>query len=257
MTAPYMGQPMRFGAIPNGPVQYGSITPGNNLIGTSLLPGQSPDTGQARQDVSQSLNGVLNSPDRNALAQQTFQQLSAQTEPDYQAALRSAGQLGAGAGQLGSGMLNERLTSDPFGSSGLGIERQKYLGNLGQELATQSAGQTLQDRLNQLSAGQGVLGQFAGLDQQQLGDVVGERGYEQGLSNQAFDQNMAQNQFLASLGGFGQATPGQLYGMGGDQGGLGGQLLGQILQNQRPQNYNYGTATQLSGDPSGLGSNLG
>lgn len=242
MSAPYTGQPMRYGAIPNG-VQYGSITPGNNLIGTSLLPGQSQDTGQARQDVSQSLGGVMNSPDRNALAQQTFSQIEQQTEPDYLASIRAAQQTGAGAGQLGSGMLNEKLTSDPFGASGLGIERQKYLGNLGQELATQSAGQTLQDRLNQLSAGQGVLGQLSGLDQQQLGNVVGERGYEQGLSNQAFDQNMQQNQFLASLGGFGQSTPSTLYGMGGDQGGLGGQLLGQILQNQRPQNYNYGYAS--------------
>src|SRR5690349_13226604 len=98
-------QPLpRYGPLMNsqGPVQYGSITPGNNLIGTSLLPGQSPDTANARGDVSQSLGGVLNSPDRNALAQQTFQELSAQSEPDYLASLRAAEQTGAGAGQLGS-----------------------------------------------------------------------------------------------------------------------------------------------------------
>lgn len=233
MTAP-AGFQQRFGPLmqQQGPIQYGSITPGNNLIGTSLLGTPSGDTSQARTDVGNSLNGVLNSPDRNALAQQTFSEIAKQTEPDYQAALRSAGQVGAGAGQLGSGMLNERLTSDPFGSSGLGIERQKYLGNLGQEIATQSAGQTLQDRLNQLSAGQGVLGQFSGLDQTALGNAVGERGYEQGLSNQAFNQNMAQNQFLASLGGFGQSSPSTLYGMGGDQGGMGGNLLQLLLQNQ-------------------------
>lgn len=230
--------------LPTGqPAQYGAITPGNNLVGTSILPSPSPDTTAARGDVSKGLAGLQTAPDRGTLAQQTFQELSAQSEPDYQAALRAATQAGAAGGQLGSGMLTEALTSDPYGSTGLGLQRQKYLGNLSAELATSSAGQTLQDRLNQLSAGQGVLGQLSGLDQQALQNLTGERGYESGLSEQAFQNNLQQNEMLASLGGFGSVTPQTLYGQGADLSGQGGSLLAMLLQNQKqPQSYDYGSA---------------
>lgn len=239
-----------------GGAQYGAITPQNNLVGTSITPNPSPDTATARGDVSQGLASLQTAPDRNTLAQETFKELSAQTDPAYQASLRAATQAGAGAGRLGSGMLTEELTSDPYGASGLGLQRQQYLGNLGKEIATESAGQTLQDRLNQLSAGQGVLGQFSGLDQQSLNNLTGERGYEHGLSQEAFQNNMQQNELLSQLGGFGQVTPQTSYAQGADQAGQGGDLLRLLLQNKqtKPQDYGYGAASPTySGDPNGGG----
>jgi hypothetical protein len=225
-TGPNIGSP------PPG-TQYGPITPSQNIIGTSVLPKQSPGAATAQQDVLGNLNTVQNAPDRNALAQQTFGELSAQTEPDYQAALRAATQAGAAGGQLGSGMLTERLTSDPFGSSGLGLQRQKYLGNLAAELSTQSAGQTLQDRLSQLQAGQGVLGQLSGLDQQGYQDVLGERSYETGLSQQAYDNALAAaglsqpNPLAANIANTYSGQAQGAYGNAGD-------LLRLLFQNQQP-----------------------
>lgn len=47
--------------------------------------------------------------DRLALAKSNFENFAKSTDPEYQATLREANQAGAGAGQLGSGMLRGRL----------------------------------------------------------------------------------------------------------------------------------------------------
>jgi hypothetical protein len=146
-------------------------------------------------------------------------------------------------------MLTEQLTSDPTGSTGIGLQRQKYLGNLAKELSTESAGQTLQDRLRNLSAGQGVLGQFSGLDELGLENLKGERGYEHGLSEEAFQNAQEQNQLLAGLGGP-SVSPAQYGQAGADQAGTGATLLQYLLRN-RGGTASSGGGGGYSFDPSG------
>lgn len=218
------------------------------------LQGFGQDVTQARQTTSNLLGSLTQSPDRSTLAGQTYQQLLAQTVPEYQAAARGIMQQAAAGGRLGSGMTSEALTSDPFGSSGLGLQLGKYQANLAKQLATESAGQTLQDRLSQLGAAQGVAQGLGGLDlsQQGLGlqqgttaanlalgrgqalsglagqqfgmgqtqreQMVGERGYQQGMDQQAIEnrvrQQQVQDQLLNSAYGREANTAGMLGGYG-------------------------------------------
>lgn len=205
--------------------QYGAMTsqfgPTNNLIGTQLTPTPSADTSAARGMVSQSL-GSLQGPDRGALAQQTFQQLRDLSEPQFQNQMRQVGQNAAKFGRIGAGMTTSELGD-------VASNRDKYLGTLQQQLATDAAGQTLQDRLGVFGAAQSGLGQLSGLDQQQYGNMFGERGYQAGLQQQGFQNDQQINALLAQLG------------FGGNEGPL-QQLIAQQYGNQA------NTASQGAGD---------
>lgn len=213
---------------PTAPTQYGAvgqsqITPANSLIGQQLTPGMSQDTANARGAIGQSL-GALQGPDRGALAGQTFQQLRDLSQPQFEQDLRSVGQNAAKFGRIGAGMTTNAL-GDVAGN------REKYLGTLQQQLATESAGQTLQDRLGVLGGQQAGLGQLSGLDQQQYGNMFGERGYQQGLAQQGFQNDQQINGLLAQLG------------FGGNEGAL-QQLIGQQYGNQA-QNASQGAGDIL------------
>jgi len=210
---------------PPGSTQFG---PNSNLIGTQLPTGLAPDTQTLRNQVTQA-------PDRGQLAQQTFQQLTDITEPQYQQDLRQVGQSAAQYGRLNSG-----LTTSELGD--VGLQRQKYLGNLAQQLSTQSAGQTLQDRLSQLGA-------LSGLDQQQYQNLTGERGYQAGQSQQAYNNALAASGLtgpspvsLGIAGQYGQNAQG-LYGGAGN-------IMAQILAQYGNRPYTGTGAGPFSGDPS-------
>ena len=243
MTAPLsdlLGPPKKYGAISQTP-----FGPGNNLIGTQFNTGLSPEAQAAYGQIGQGIQG-LQGPDRQALANQTFQELTAQTQPQYQQDLRSVGQAAAQYGRLNSG-----LTTSQLGD--VAQNRQQYLGNLAQQLSTQAAGQTLQDRLSALSGAEGGLGALQGADQTVLGNLQGERGYQQGLSQQAFNNALA-------AGGLTQPSPVAL-GIGSQYGqqaqgayGSSGNLFQQLLRQYGPQPYTgAGSPTTLSGDPTGYG----
>src|SRR5437763_637370 len=129
--------------------QYSPINPANNLVGTQINPTPSPDTTAARGGVSQAYGALSGAPDRIALANQAFGELSRASEPGYQTALRQVGEKASTLGRIGSGVTTTELGD-------LGLQRQKYRGNLQEQLATNAAGQTMSDRLNTLSAGQNV-----------------------------------------------------------------------------------------------------
>ena len=207
-----------------GPIGMQTFGPGQNLIGQQLLPGASPDTTAARGAVSSGLAGLGTAPDRATLAGQTYGQLEAQSQPEYEKELRDVGGRAATLGRIGSGVTTSELGD-------VAMNRQKYLGNLREQLATQSAGQTMQDRLNQLGAAQGVLGQLSGLDQQSYGNLFGERAYQHGLSREALGDESGYDQFLGQLGGMGGASPLDAYNMGGQTGAQGAGVLSNAVQN--------------------------
>lgn len=203
---PTTGQP-----TPVGAPQYGSLAgvqtqpfgPESNLIGTQFT----PPTG----------------PDRGALAAQTFQQLTDASAPQYQQDLRSVGQRAAQYGRIGSGVTTSELGD-------VALQRQKYLGNLAAQLATQSAGQTLADR------------------QLTYQDLLGERGYQQGTSQQAFDNALAAagltQPSTAALG------IGEQYGANAQGAYAGtGNLLMQLLQQYGPKAPSTFGSPTYSGTP--------
>jgi len=118
---------------------------------------QAADTGQARAQTMQYLAN-LNGPDRSKLASDQFALLEAQSQPGFENAQRQIGQKAAAFGRVGSG-----ITTTELGD--LGLQREKNLNQAKQQLSLDTAAQTLNDRLSQLNAAQGVTQGFGSLDQ--------------------------------------------------------------------------------------------
>lgn len=176
------GQPQAVN--PQGQTQTQQFGPNSNLIGTQFNPWSSPDTEAARNQVSQQYGALNNMPNRQDLAMQQYQALANADTANTGKLLQQAGQESAAFGQLGSGMEASQI-GDVFG------QHEANLANIKSQLSAQTAGQMTQDQLNKLSAAQGVTGQLSGLDQTQYGNLTGERGYQEGVSQQAFNNALA------------------------------------------------------------------
>ena len=153
----------------NAQTQLGNAANGANasfdkaasMVGGGLSGGggysQAADTGQARAQTMQYLAN-LNGPDRSKLASDQFALLEAQSQPGFENAQRQIGQKAAAFGRVGSG-----ITTTELGD--LGLQREKNLNQTKQQLSLDTAAQTLNDRLSQLNAAQGVTQGFGSLDQ--------------------------------------------------------------------------------------------
>ncbi len=174
--------------------QYGGVSlPPTSSYGSVATGTYNPsaDTTAARGNISTQLDALNSAPNRGDLARQQFDLIGRQSEPQYQSDLRAVGQKAAALGRIGSG-----VTTSDLGD--VTQRREQSLANSRQQLSLDAAGQELQDRLNRLSAGQGVFGQLSGTDVTNAGvqqglrnEARGERGFVAGQDQAAANTNLA------------------------------------------------------------------
>ena len=105
--------------------------------------------------VKEQLDKVLHGPDRTQLASDAYNLMAEQGQPQFMRDQQDVGRKAAAWGSIGAGRTTSELGD-------VQMNREKLLSQARQGLATESAGQTLQDRLSQLQAAQGVFGQSLG-----------------------------------------------------------------------------------------------
>lgn len=110
-----------------------------------------PLTSQAQQQAVAAQARAQDAPDRTALAQQALATLEADLQPGFEASQRQVGQNAAKFGRIGAGLTTNELTD-------LALARQRTLDSEAAKLATNAAGQSLDDRLALSNA---ALSQFA------------------------------------------------------------------------------------------------
>jgi len=156
--------------------------------------GASANTGRFNQELDASLAG-LQGPDRGALAAQTMGLLEERSQPGFEAAQRQTGQRSAALGRMGSGMTTNDLT-------GTLQDRERMMDQSRRQLATESAGQTLGDRLNVSNFQRGV-----------AGDRFGGETFNAQMADAGQARSQQGAQFGANLQ---RGIAGDLYGMGQD-----------------------------------------
>lgn len=244
------GQPAVQPPAPQGTLPDGTFGPGSNLVNQQIGITPSAGTQQATSQLQQLLQRLGNQPSITDSASQLYQSLLGQAAPGFQAAGRSILQDAAANGRLGSGMTTEALTSDPFGSSGLGLQLGKYQAQLAQQLAGQLAPAQAQYGLAQLGAVGGAQNQLFGQDVANTNQQTQQQGYQAGLAqedfnnqlqnallglqgqNQNFNQNLATAEAEGGLGFGNSAIPTEfgVAGQYGQQGQQGMSAASQLLQ---------------------------
>lgn len=174
--APQSATPQVTGAMQ----QFG---PGQDLRTTQINPTASPRLQATQGNVDTVANQLANGPDRFQLAQDRFKTYSDQTDPAFQASIRSATQQAAANGAIGSGMLGTT-----YGN--LGLQRSRDLQNERDTLFNNA----LEGTIGDTRANAGIL---SGLEGQQYGEGVndqnalrGERSYQNGMEQQAYDRGV-------------------------------------------------------------------
>jgi hypothetical protein len=142
---------------PQGSIAPTNVAPTQSALALALQQAQSPEATQLRAMGMTSLGGLSSSPDRLSLAAQALQLQREMTQPAWEQDLRTVGQKAAAYGRLGSGMTTSELGD-------VTLQREKALGQYGQQAALEAAGQTLADRLNIFGATTGYGNQVAGQD---------------------------------------------------------------------------------------------
>lgn len=140
---------------------YGVVGPGDYQPGA--------DTLAARRGVSEALGTLTGTPDRQALAARSLALLEQESAPQFANELRQVGQKAAALGRIGSGM-----TTSDLGD--VAQRRQESLARARERTAIDTAGQEIQDRINRLTATQGVFGQLGGEDRSNEGLLAAQRG---------------------------------------------------------------------------------
>lgn len=161
-----------------------SFGPGNDLVSAQVNPVASGRTGDTMSAVDAARNALAGGPNRSDLAAQYIDQWNQRTQPQFQHDLTDATKYAAANGRIGSGML-----TNAYGDIVAQRDAARQVAQQG--FATDALGGTIQDRLNNLGALSGLEGQQYGQDAANRNEVRGERGYQQGLSQQSF-QNDAQ-----------------------------------------------------------------
>ena len=159
-----------------------SFGPGNDLVSAQVNPVVSGRTGDTMSAVDAARNALSGGPNRADLASQYLSQWDQASQPQYQKDLRDATKLAAANGRLGSGML-----TNSYGD--LATNRANARDVAAKGFYTDALSGTINDRLNNLGALSGLESQQYGQDAANRNEVRGERGYQQGLSQQAFSND--------------------------------------------------------------------
>lgn len=203
------------------------------IAGGSYDPSQ--DTTQSRAMLMAALQGAQG-PDRAKLAQQDYDILEKQSEPQWQQDLRTVGQKNAALGRLGSGMVTNDLMD-------ITAQRQRDLGLQREQLATDAAGQSLADKLAALSATSQVFGQLGGEDRANAGVNLDLRNEARGERQAGLDYGFNRENALA--------------GLSGQYAGLDQARFGEQSQNRDFQFNRDSTAASLAAQRAGLLAGLG
>ena len=149
--------------------------------------GFSGDTTAARAQTMAALESLNSGPNRGEIASGYYDNLLSASAPQFEQDLRRVGQKASALGRVGAGM-----TTSDLGT--VQQRREEGLSRARSGLALDAASREMEDRLNRVSAGQGVAGTFGNLD---LGSAsasnsaAGQRAsLFSGLSDQSFGQDM-------------------------------------------------------------------
>lgn len=209
--------------------------PGNDLRFQQINPTANDRLTGTQGAVDSAVAALQGGPNRQALAQSLFADYMAQSQPDFEASLRSITQRNAAGGRLGSGMYGTNLTD-------AATQRTRDLGSYATKLAYDTAGGDIQDRFNTVGTLAGLEGQQFGQGLTQRNELRGERGYQSDVAQQgqqdAINQRLLEEQLLNSQ--FGRDY--QRYG-----------LLGQLGYGSNPA----GTLGGLAGDTQGAANQAG
>lgn len=162
-----------------------------NRVGTMSL--GSPEAAGARSQASATLQG-LQGPDRAQIAEDIFTRLVDASRPAYEQELQGVGQKAAAMGRLGAGM----TTSD------LGDVQQRREAGLNRvrgQLASEAAGLSLQDRVQQLASELSAGAQFQNADLAAANFGLDQAGTQANLYGTGFDASRAGLSDLAGLEG--------------------------------------------------------
>jgi len=205
------GKPMINPMAPQGP---------SGGVPATVTPGGAPTAPQsggggpaiAPQAPETPYDKYINSPDLTKSGVDVMKGYIAETDPQYQADIRSAMQAAAAGGRLGSGMTTEQLIQDPYGSSGLALNRGKNIAALAQQLAgslapaeqsAEASKVALQDAL--LNSSFGRQAGAAQLGMAGAGTLAGEAG-QAGAGAGTLLSNVALQNALAKM--YGTRAPG-------------------------------------------------
>ena len=237
--APAMPQAAAPGAAPGAMPATQSFGPGNDLRGTQINPTTDPRLAATQGNVDSVANKLANGPDRFQIAQDRFKTYADQTDPAFQASIRSATQHAAANGAVGSGQLGT-----DYGN--LALQHTRDLANERSGLFSNALEGTIGDTRANAGILSGMEGQQYGEGAANRNELRGERGYQNGMENQAYtrgvqglelgDQltNSAFGRGLATSQFGSQGNPGAtqlgLAGMYGQQASDAGSSVGSLLQ---------------------------
>src|ERR1051325_10859471 len=171
-------------APPTSPTSTPPFTSKDVGIASTVLPNPSARLSGLQSMVDQATSGVAGV-DRNKLALDQWQQFAEGTNPEYQAALRSATQRAAGAGRIGSGMLRT-----DYGN--LANQRAQQLDLAKRGYMSDALKGSIEDQFRKAGLLSGLEGQLFGQEQSQRGELRGERGYQGSLEEQAYQRALDQ-----------------------------------------------------------------
>lgn len=242
-TAPAMTPPSVAPAIPGAATS--GFGPGNDLRTTQIAPSTSPRLAGTQGMVDAQAGKLASGPDRFQLAQDRFKTYADQTDPAFQASIRAATQNAAANGAIGSGMLGTT-----YGD--LGLQRSRDLQAERDTLFGNALEGTIGDTRANVGLLAGLEGQQYGQDAQSRNELRGERGYQNGMEQQAYDRGIQgltlEDALTNSAFGRGQAqeqageannpanTQLLLSGIYGDQAKGAGQALAGLVQNTATNN---------------------
>lgn len=162
-----------------------------NRIGSMSL--GSPEAAGARAQASSTLQG-LQGPDRAQIAEDIFSRLVDASRPAYEQELRGVGQKAAALGRLGAGM-----TTSDLGD--VAQRREEGLNRARGQLASEAAGLSLQDRVQQLASELSAGAQFQNADLAAANFGLDQAGTQANLYGTGFDASRAGLSDLAGLEG--------------------------------------------------------
>lgn len=174
-------QPPVPGVDPNPP----TFGPDDNLIDKKIEPGSDPRLIRLQGLTDDILQRMTSGPNRFDIAKQYWDEFQKETQGDYDRSFTDARNEAAAHGRLKSGILTntygdlaERRGRD------LDVARSRYL--------TDALQGTIGDTRNQLADVTGVEGQAYGEGVGNRNEMRGERGYQQGLAEQALIRRIMQ-----------------------------------------------------------------
>lgn len=210
--------------IPSGAPSVGAAStfgPSQNMLNAQIAPTTDPRLAGTQGMVDSQAQKLATGPDRFQLAQNQFKTFADQTDPAYQASIRSATQKAAANGAIGSGMLGT-----DYGN--LALQRTRDLSNERDSLFNNALEGTIGDNRANLGLLSGLEGQQYGEGAANRNELRNERGYQAGMEDQNYQRGVQQVGLADALtnSAFGRAQGQYGSGMGSNPAGLDMQLAG-------------------------------